>query len=330
MNIIEKEGKTVEEAIEKGLAQLRVAREEVQVEIVSLGSTGFLGIFGSKPAKVRLKVLLQPRVKSLVENILDKMDMPGSVKAFKEDGSSLIVSIESEEGEKYLQANRGAALEAIEYLSNKIFRESELEIRMDIGGFRQTQADDLKDRAMDIAAKVKQSGQEQSLEPMPPHHRKVIHQTLQNNPDVRTYAVGKGNRRKVVIAPRSSPDRGTPDGPDEHDEKRPDFRPSRKPRGPRDDTKGRPPADKPMQPGRPAGAPRAAQPARPASAPRAMQPARPAAAPRAMQPARPAAVAKPAPAPARPAPAPRTQPPAPADDGFVSRTRKSKGRMGKK
>ena len=52
--IIEKEGKTVEQALEKGLLELGVRREDTEVEIVSLGSSGFLGIFGAKPAKIRI------------------------------------------------------------------------------------------------------------------------------------------------------------------------------------------------------------------------------------------------------------------------------------
>ena len=50
---IEVTGKTKDEAIEKGLVQLGLARDDVLVEILDLGRTGFLGI-GSVPAKVKL------------------------------------------------------------------------------------------------------------------------------------------------------------------------------------------------------------------------------------------------------------------------------------
>lgn len=53
-------GASVEEAIDKGLAQLGVKRNEVIVEVVDEGSTGFLGI-GGKDAVVRLKVLGRPK-----------------------------------------------------------------------------------------------------------------------------------------------------------------------------------------------------------------------------------------------------------------------------
>ena len=50
---IEVTAKTEEEAIAKGLAQLGLDRDDVSVEILERGKTGFLGI-GSVPAKVKL------------------------------------------------------------------------------------------------------------------------------------------------------------------------------------------------------------------------------------------------------------------------------------
>ncbi len=209
MSIIEKEGKTVEQAIEKGLKEMGLSRDEIQVEIVSLGSSGFLGVLGARPAKVRLKVQVQPRVRRIVETILDKMGFPGSVRSFVEEGGRLTAIIESEAGEKHLQANNGAALDALEYLVGKIYHEAEQDIHLDIGGFRQSQGDHLKTMALDMARKVKETGQEQKLQPMPPHQRKIIHKALENHPDVRTFAVGEGDRRRVIIAPRHGPSAGS-------------------------------------------------------------------------------------------------------------------------
>ena len=53
LKFIEVTGKTKEEAIEKGLAQLGLDQDDVSIEILDLGKAGFLGI-GSIPAKVKL------------------------------------------------------------------------------------------------------------------------------------------------------------------------------------------------------------------------------------------------------------------------------------
>ncbi|MGD2077823.1 MAG: RNA-binding cell elongation regulator Jag/EloR [Chloroflexota bacterium] len=57
---LEVSGANVDKAIDKGLAQLGLARSDVIVEIVDEGSDGFLGI-GGRDAVVRLKVLGRPK-----------------------------------------------------------------------------------------------------------------------------------------------------------------------------------------------------------------------------------------------------------------------------
>ena len=53
LKFIEVTGKNEDEAIAKGLAQLGLDRDDVSLEILERGKTGFLGI-GSVPAKVKL------------------------------------------------------------------------------------------------------------------------------------------------------------------------------------------------------------------------------------------------------------------------------------
>lgn len=49
-------GDTVDQALSRGLADLNVGRDQVEVRVVSQGRRGFLGI-GKKPAEVEIKVL---------------------------------------------------------------------------------------------------------------------------------------------------------------------------------------------------------------------------------------------------------------------------------
>jgi len=50
-------GKTIEEAVERGLTQLGVNRDRVTVHVLEQPSKGFLGLIGAKPAKVELTLL---------------------------------------------------------------------------------------------------------------------------------------------------------------------------------------------------------------------------------------------------------------------------------
>lgn len=53
-------GKTIEEAVERGLAQLGVNKDRVTVSVLEQPSKGFLGLIGVKGAKVELTLLPEP------------------------------------------------------------------------------------------------------------------------------------------------------------------------------------------------------------------------------------------------------------------------------
>jgi spoIIIJ-associated protein len=60
---IEVEGKTVEEAIKKALAELRLKRSQVKIEVLSEEEKGLFGMPGAKPAKIRVSLRTKDRDK---------------------------------------------------------------------------------------------------------------------------------------------------------------------------------------------------------------------------------------------------------------------------
>ena len=59
MRSIEAEGNTIDEAIDRALSTLRVARDRVEIEIVSNATRGLFGLGGRK-AKIRATTLFGP------------------------------------------------------------------------------------------------------------------------------------------------------------------------------------------------------------------------------------------------------------------------------
>ncbi len=53
MNFLEFEGKDPEDAISQAAAHFNVPQEELEIEIISLGSSGLFGLLGGKKAKIR-------------------------------------------------------------------------------------------------------------------------------------------------------------------------------------------------------------------------------------------------------------------------------------
>lgn len=69
--IIEKSGKTVEDALQAALDELKANAEDVEMEILENPSKGIFGIFGAKPAKIR--VTLKEKNSEVVEEKISEV-----------------------------------------------------------------------------------------------------------------------------------------------------------------------------------------------------------------------------------------------------------------
>ena len=56
MKTIEVNGRTVDEALETALKELKVDKDKVTVEIIDEGSIGFLNLICAKPARIKVTV----------------------------------------------------------------------------------------------------------------------------------------------------------------------------------------------------------------------------------------------------------------------------------
>ncbi|MCS7260993.1 MAG: Jag N-terminal domain-containing protein [Anaerolineae bacterium] len=63
---VEVTAKTVEEAIERGLAQLGASRDEVEIEVLHPGRSGVFGL-GAQDASVRLTRIIPPQVRGQID-----------------------------------------------------------------------------------------------------------------------------------------------------------------------------------------------------------------------------------------------------------------------
>src|SRR5690554_5825494 len=102
MKSIEIEARTVEEAITEALQKLETDLNQVDVTVLDEGNRGFLGILGSKQAKVRVdkkqpdhEVKMQ-KAMAFAQELLEKMDIPAEV-AGTADEESVNLKIEGDD-----------------------------------------------------------------------------------------------------------------------------------------------------------------------------------------------------------------------------------------
>lgn len=108
MNFSIQSAKTIDEAVEKALLELKATRDEVEIEVIEEPSGGFLGLIGGKDAIVKVKKKMDHKdiVESIlkdeeiqtVRTVLDEKAQQEAQEA-AEDGESDEVFVESEEEE---------------------------------------------------------------------------------------------------------------------------------------------------------------------------------------------------------------------------------------
>ncbi len=100
---------------------------------------------------------------------------------------------------------RGETLNAMQYLA-RLMVGNQMQKRasfvVDVEGYRKRRQQALARLAERMAKKVISRRRPVSLEPMPPHERRIIHMTLRDNDEVYTQSSGEGKRRKVRILPK--------------------------------------------------------------------------------------------------------------------------------
>lgn len=205
-------GKTVEEAREIALKELDADPGEVEVEIITRGKTGFLGI-GNELARVRVRHLGTANVSaSTAIGVINKILSCTGVEtmttlrtAEDPDVGGPVIDVTGQDG-GLLIGRRGETLRALQYLVNLITNnklgDQRTRIALDVEHYMERRQKSLKDMALRIAHKVAQSGYAITLEPMSPAERRIIHITLVDHPHVATESSGVRDSRKVTIMPQ--------------------------------------------------------------------------------------------------------------------------------
>jgi spoIIIJ-associated protein len=196
-------GKSIEEAIQTALTQLKASHDQVEVEVMEESKKGFLGL-GAKPAVVKVIMKVSPIEEGVtfIKNVAEKMGISVTV-SVKEEGNAFVFELSSEKA-ALLIGKRGQTLNALQYLTNLAANKTvrlEKRILLDAENYRARRKETLEGLANHLASKAVYTRKTVTLEPMPSQERKIIHITLKDNKKVKTYSDGVEPRRRVVIEP---------------------------------------------------------------------------------------------------------------------------------
>lgn len=222
------EGKTTSEAIEKGLKELGVSKEKVEIKVLeNEEKRSFFSILAPRVVKVELKLkenelksnndntvkkekialsaqelkLAEENVKRFLDEFLPKIGKQIQYKV-KQEEYGLEVTINGEES-SVLIGYRGETLydfqNILSIVSNKNI-ENKVRVILDIENYKEKRVKTLENLALKIERSVEKTGKSVTLEPMKAYERKIIHAKLQDSEKVTTKSIGEEPKRRVVIS----------------------------------------------------------------------------------------------------------------------------------
>ena len=204
MEYIEVSAKTVEDAISEAAIKLEVPSDKIEYEVITEGSTGFLGLIGSKPAviKARKKFNLLDHTKDFLARLFKAMNVDvNSTVDYDEESRTMNIVFDGEDM-GLLIGKRGQTLDSLQYLTNRVankMQDGYVRVKLDTEDYRRRRKETLENLAKNIASKVKRTRKTVSLEPMNPYERRIIHSALQSDPAVSTHSEGEEPYRRVVV-----------------------------------------------------------------------------------------------------------------------------------
>ncbi len=219
------EGKTSTEAIEKGLKELNVSKNKVDIKILeNEDKRSFFSILAPRIVKVELTLkeeetknekkernyakITKEDLEKGKENILKFLEsfikqMPeGTQYDIIEEKEGLKININSEKL-GFLIGYRGETLYALQTILSSIANKNvknKLRIILDIEGYKEKREKTLENLAEKVAKTVIKTKKSVTLEPMKAYERKIIHNKLQQNNKVTTKSIGEEPKRRIVIS----------------------------------------------------------------------------------------------------------------------------------
>jgi spoIIIJ-associated protein len=209
--VIEREGKTVSEAIIRACEDLGVTRNDIDVQVLEEGSKGVLGI-GGKDARVKVTVTRPDvtekglRAKRALQNILGYIVSSHSI-TLNETADKIKLDVKISDDKGLLIGRKGEMIKALEYITGKIagrFCEDgrEKRVLIDIDDYKKRREESISRMVRDTVKKVRKIGKPIMLEPMSAFERRITYITLKQESGITYETKGSGEEKRIVINPQ--------------------------------------------------------------------------------------------------------------------------------
>ena len=201
-----KEAPSIEEAKALIAAELGVAEDAIAFEIVQEPEKKVLGIFGGTPAIVKGSVIggtAAAAAEAYLRAVLSGLGVEDFQISVTENDNGCVISLDGE-NLGFIIGRRGETLDALQYLTGLVANRADnayYRVTLDIGNYREKREQALVALARRLGGQTARTGRRNSLEPMNPYERRIIHTTVQGMEGVISWSVGSEPNRHVIIGP---------------------------------------------------------------------------------------------------------------------------------
>ena len=243
MNYTEFTGKTVAEAVEKGLKELGITEKQADIRVLEEGKKK---LFGSVKARVEIAVKCcaegvtegccveekccpvavsngtdGERTVAFLEGLFELLNIKACTELVSE-GEKIEINVTTANTTSVI-GKKGATLDAIQTLASAVGntgRDDYKRVVVDCDNYRESRENTLNKLAENLAQKAIRMGKKIMLEPMNPYERRIIHAALSDREDISTESEGKEPNRYIVIIPNNLEDPDAPAIPARNDRDR--------------------------------------------------------------------------------------------------------------
>jgi spoIIIJ-associated protein len=144
----------------------------------------------------------EERVRELVEEVVDALDLEAEVEVSTE-GGEINVHVDGEDLGAFI-GRHGSTIDAVQHLAYKVAGSGDAagpRVNVDAAGYRERRRAILQRQADEAAERAERTSRPVALDAMSAIERKVVHEYLKDRGGVETWSEGTEPDRHLVVSP---------------------------------------------------------------------------------------------------------------------------------
>lgn len=198
---LEVTAENLDTAVENALLQLKCTRAEADVEVLQAASPGFLGLFGKRQARVRVKLHDRGAIaRQFTDGLLHLSGLDVEIEVVT--STKLIQLFLSSDDSSLLIGRHGQMLDAMQGLVGTMTDRQTTDrtpIVLDVDGYRGRRHEFLNRLADKLSRKVRETGKSATTPPLTLGERRILYERFKLEVDLEAISRNHEGDRKVMV-----------------------------------------------------------------------------------------------------------------------------------